>query len=117
MGGSAGGSGSAAMRGASGGVYSATTADGASGYGAGAAAAASRAFGARGHGSGTVIGSAGAGGSSLGFGRRPPGRHRQGDVADGEPGAVPPRASVRTADVPFRRGADEEIIDAEIVEE
>ncbi|EIV91379.1 hypothetical protein [Frankia sp. QA3] len=65
---------------------------------------------------GRVAGRAGA----SGLGRRPPGRHRQGDVADAEPYPVstaPREPAASTAGVPFRRGADEDIIDAEIVEE
>ncbi|CAJ61503.1 MULTISPECIES: hypothetical protein [Frankia] len=57
---------------------------------------------------------------AAGLGRRPPGRHRQGEVADAEPypaSAAQREPAATTAGVPFRRGADEDIIDAEIVEE
>ena len=100
------------------GLYGTEGADGVSGYESAATAAAARAFGTSGASSGTGIGSSAAGGSPLGFGRRPPGRHRQGADSDAESSYVPPpRTSVRTADAPFRSGADEDIIDAEIVEE
>ncbi|ABD12003.1 hypothetical protein ThrDRAFT_01818 [Frankia casuarinae] len=58
-------------------------------------------------------------GRVAGPGRRSPGRHRQADVADAESHTPPtPREPVtNSANVPFRRGADEDIIDAEIVEE
>ncbi|MCM3923989.1 hypothetical protein ND748_20240, partial [Frankia sp. AiPs1] len=75
------------------------------GAGAGAGAAAGR-----------VAGRVGA----AGLGRRPPGRHRQGEVADAEPypaSSAQREPAASTAGVPFRRGADEDIIDAEIVEE
>ncbi|WP_283099050.1 DivIVA domain-containing protein [Frankia sp. AgB32] len=58
----------------------------------------------------TVGGVPGRGPEAAGFGRRP-GRHRQADPAGAD------EAPASTSGVPFRRGADEEIVDAEIVEE
>ncbi|WP_261558787.1 hypothetical protein [Frankia tisae] len=83
--------------------------------GAFSASAAGQTIGA-GAASGRVVGRMGA----AGLGRRPPGRHRQGEGADAEPysaSAAPREPAASTAGVPFRRGADEDIIDAEIVEE
>ncbi len=51
-------------------------------------------------------------GPGAGFGRRAPGRHRQADTSGADEAAA-----AGTTGVPFRRGADEEIVDAEIVEE
>lgn len=112
------GAGWSAAAGAEGSAWDAAGAFGSPGGvdgGAFSASAAGQTIGA-GAASGRVVGRMGA----SGLGRRPPGRHRQGEVADAEPyseSAAPREPAASTAGVPFRRGADEDIIDAEIVEE